>query len=631
MQEQPTLSVEMVIRGQYVIENLLGRSGSGATYLVRDQRARDATSNRFVLKEVVEPNKQARHQLVSAGKFLRQLHHPGLTPVRRVLDEHKYKRVFWLMDYIAGQDLETLRHQQTEHLFSWTDVMYIMAPIIAAVTYLHQQQPPIIHGDIKPANIIVLKEGSGVILVDFGMIKAFDPRSSRAADRYCYRAPEQSNRSIDVRTDIYALGATFYMLATGKLPPDAYSRLTQVSNEALDPLEPVNSLMPALPMHIGKTIERAMALDAQHRFSSVEQFWEALWLVLADHPAPVFGIPSVPKGSPAVTTPGPEQEVGQTIDKPVSEPPSVELVSESIKERRDLDIEKLSGVTVMDNVEGPEDLDAENLPVVPMLDSVEEREDLEIEKPQLVVPVPESVEEPEDPDATVRLPKQPPVVRIPLRTEEPKDLDSEKTLPKLPPVLPAGVEEQKDLYVVKLLPKPPGDVRAPISLRKLGMLVIGLALLLSLGIGAIFFSRARIHPATYSATRASHSVPPVSRSTSAPVASSHSTLAAWYKGTIYDISANVATTMSLTGIQQTQVTIGGNFTGLHRTGTFNGIIDPHPPKHLQFTVKDPAGHVILSFDGHLQSDGELSGSYCSVDQDAHCTGDYGLWSVAPAS
>src|SRR2546430_1208017 len=108
MQEQTTHRVEMVIRGQYVIENLLGRSGSGATYLVRDQHARDASSSLFVLKEVVEPNKQARHRLASEWKLLRRLHHPGLPRVHRVLNDDKNNRVYLLMDYIAGQDLETL-------------------------------------------------------------------------------------------------------------------------------------------------------------------------------------------------------------------------------------------------------------------------------------------------------------------------------------------------------------------------------------------------------------------------------------------------------------------------------------------------------------------------------------------
>jgi eukaryotic-like serine/threonine-protein kinase len=513
---------------QYVIEGFLGRSNSGATYLVRDQHARDASSSLFVLKEVVEPNKQARHRLASAGKFLRRLRHPGLPRVHRVLNDDKNNRVYLLIDYIAGKDLETLRQQQHEKLFSWIQAMHIMAPIIAAVTYLHHQQPPIIHGDIKPANIIILKEGSRFMLVDFGIMKARDPGSTTVASRYSYRAPEHHNGSIDVQTDIYALGATFYTLVTGQLPPDAHSRLTQVDNEAMGPLEPVNSVVPAIPMSISKAIERAMSLNAQHRFSSVEQFWEALWLLPTEHLAPVFDKPSVP-------TPGPERAIGQTIEKPVPEP-----------------------------------LLAESAPP-----SVEEREDLDIEKP---LPMP-----------------------------------------------PAGVKEQEGLDVVKLLPKPSGDVRAPSSLRKLGVLLIVLIFLISLGIGASFLSRARSHPAAYSATPAF----PASTPTSTPVASSYSTLAGIYTGTIYDISANVTTKMSPTGIQQTQRTIGGTFTGLHRTGIFNGIIDPS--KHIQFMVKDSAGRLILSFDGDKQSDGVLSGNYCSVAQDARCTGEYGVWSVAPTS
>lgn len=670
MQEQATLSVGTVIQKQYIVEGLLSRSNSGATYLVRDQRARDVSRNLFVLfvlKEVVEPNKQARRRLLAEGKFLRRLHHPGLPRVRQVLNDNKNHRVYLLMDFIAGQDLETLRQQKDEKLFSWPEVMSIMAPIIAAVTYLHSQQPPVIHGDIKPANIIMPREDSGVVLVDFGMITAYNPGSTIAASRHCYRAPEQNNGSIDVRTDIYALGATYYTLVTGKLPPDAHARLTHVGNEALDPLEPVNSLVPALPMHIGKAIEQAMSLDAHHRFSSVEQFWEALWLVLADHPAPVFSIPSVPKGPPAGPALGFGQAVGQTLEKPVPELLLAGSMPESVEELEDLDIEKtLLVVPVLDTVEEqehldaknlpvvpivativkPEDLDAENLPVVPMLESVEESEDLDIEKPPPVVPVlksieepedldvvpvPESVEEPEDPDATVRLPWLPPVVRIPRSAEDQKDLDSEKTLPKLPPVVPAGVKEQKDLIVAKLLPEPPGDGKAPVSLRKLGVLLIGLALLLSLGIGASFLSHARSHPAASSATPASHAASPAPTPTSAPVASSYPTLAGMYAGTIYDIAANATTEMSLTGVQQTQIGISGNFTGLHRTGTFNGIIDPHPPKHIQFTVKDQAGHLILSFDGNVQSDGELSGNYCTLNPAGQCNGDIGLWSVAPAS
>ena len=288
LQEQAALSVGTAIRRKYIVEGLLGRSNSGATYLVRDQRAGDVAGNHFVLKEVIEGNKHARHRLVSVGKVLRRLHHPALPRLRHVHNDDKKTRVYYLWDYIAGQDLETLRQQQPEHLFSLTEIMHIMAPIIAALTYLHHQQPPILHGDIKPANIMP-GEGSEVVLVDFGMVNACDPGSSTTADRYCYKAPELYNGRIDIRADIYALGATCYTLVTGKLPLDAHTRLTQVGNDVIDPLEPVNSIVPAVPTQIGKAIERALSLDAQYRFSSVEQFWEALWLVPADHPAPLSG------------------------------------------------------------------------------------------------------------------------------------------------------------------------------------------------------------------------------------------------------------------------------------------------------------------------------------------------------
>ena len=171
--------------------------------------------------------------------------------------------------------------------------------------------------------------------------------------------------------------------------------------------------------------------------------------------------------------------------------------------------------------------------------------------------------------------------------------------------------------------------------RKPGVLLpILLSLLVGIIVGASLWSDEVYHgsgSATSNLALPHKAIPHSSpKSTVVPTPSSTSSahIAALYHGTIYDIPANVTTKMSLTGIQQTQITIGGNFTGLHSTGTFNGIIDPS--KHLQFTVKDSAGHLMLSFDGDIQSDGELSGNYCNVDQNAQCTGEYGLWSVAPA-
>jgi hypothetical protein len=107
-----------------------------------------------------------------------------------------------------------------------------------------------------------------------------------------------------------------------------------------------------------------------------------------------------------------------------------------------------------------------------------------------------------------------------------------------------------------------------------------------------------------------------------------SKVVAQYEGTIYNIESGLSSAISLTGIQQSQENISGYFNSLRISGSFKGSIDAS--SHIQFTVTDPTGHATLSFDGMVQSDHTLSGTYCSLNQRGICAGEYGLWSVAPA-
>lgn len=272
------LPVGMVIRGRYVVEGLLGKGSSGNVYLVKDQRVKNVQANLFTLKEEFATNKAERYHLFREGILLRQLQHRALPRVYDVFKDDKRERVYLLMEYIEGQDLETLRQQQPEQRFSWLETMSIMAPIIDAVGYLHRQQLPIIHGNIKPASIIEPKAEFRFILVDYSIVKEYDsaytPVHSRSLN---YRAPEQYNRSGETQIDIYGLGSTFYTLVTGVMPADGLSRLTLLENQGVDPLKAVNELIPAIPASIANAIYRAMSMHVHNRFSSVEQFREALW------------------------------------------------------------------------------------------------------------------------------------------------------------------------------------------------------------------------------------------------------------------------------------------------------------------------------------------------------------------
>lgn len=277
MQEvESTLTEGTVLQNRYTVERLLGKGGFGAVYLVRDMRVR---SNLFALKEVIDPSKRDRKRFIFEGELLKQLDHPALTRVYRVFENEPEKRVYLLMDYIEGPNLEHLRQQQPGKRFPLPEVLHIMAPIMDAVGYLHSQQPPIIHRDIKPSNIIVPEKGDEPVLVDFGIAKAYDPESTTTAIRRAspgYGAPEQYSKGTNTRTDIYGLAATVYALLSGEVPVDAFTRMTALGSNSKDPLVPIDALVPGIPKHVAEAIQQALAINSQDRFATVEQFWQAL-------------------------------------------------------------------------------------------------------------------------------------------------------------------------------------------------------------------------------------------------------------------------------------------------------------------------------------------------------------------
>jgi len=278
LQERMTLPVGATIPhpggGRYVIEGLLGTGGFGAVYLVRDRRIKQRL---FALKESIDPNKRDRERFIFEAEVLKRLNHVALPHVYQVFENEKLKRVYMLMDYIQGRDLEALLKEQPERCFSLPLVMAIMTPIVDALIYLHSQDPPIVHRDIKPANIIVPAKGGEAVLVDFGIAKEYILDNTTTVIRHGspgYAAPEQYGSGTNPRTDIYGLGATFYTLLTGTVPIDAITRAT--ARRGSDPLVPAHLVAPDVPWAVAETIARAMSISSDDRFATVEEFWQEL-------------------------------------------------------------------------------------------------------------------------------------------------------------------------------------------------------------------------------------------------------------------------------------------------------------------------------------------------------------------
>lgn len=263
-----------VIQDRFVVEELLGKGGFSAVYLVRDSQDND---KKYALKELVHPDKQERNKFVFECEVLQRLDHPALPYVQTIPGNNE--NMFMFMDYVEGPNLEVLRHQQPGKRFPLSQVLALITPIMDAVIYLHNQEPPIIHRDIKPANIIVPTVSEQSVLVDFGIAKEYTSDATTTAVRYCspgYGALEQYSMGTDLRTDVYGLGATMYVMLAGIVPVDALQRATKMATGGADPLEPLQNLVPSLPKHIATAIYRAMAIDGNARFATVQEFRQAL-------------------------------------------------------------------------------------------------------------------------------------------------------------------------------------------------------------------------------------------------------------------------------------------------------------------------------------------------------------------
>jgi serine/threonine protein kinase len=257
----------------YTVEGLLGKGGIGSVYLVRERRNRQ---NLFALKELIDPNERDRERFLFEGEVLMRLQHRALPRVYRVFEHNKLRRVYMLMDYVQGKNLETLRREQPAKRFSLPLVLTLMAPIVDALIFLHQQDPPIVHRDLKPANIIVPINADEAMLVDFGSAKEYVVDTTTAISHRSpgYAAPEQYGSGTTPQTDIYSLGATFYTLLTGTIPVDAISRV--ISSKGADPLKPANLIEATIPIAVAQALQHAMSLSSADRFESIEQFWQVL-------------------------------------------------------------------------------------------------------------------------------------------------------------------------------------------------------------------------------------------------------------------------------------------------------------------------------------------------------------------
>ena len=278
----PALKNGEILRGRYMILERIGQGGMGSIYLAEDTRLQ---GRQCALKEVeydrALPEKirdEARDQFLREATILARLDHPNLPKVSDFFSSGP--RDYLVMDFVPGEDLRTLllEARRKKTFLKEIDVLAWADQLANALTFLHSQEPPIVHRDIKPSNLKLMPNGL-LKLVDFGLVKILAPEEVtitiiQGQGTALYTPLEQyggSDAHTDIRSDIYAFGATLYHLLTNESPADARKRF--LHPESLIPLRQIN---PAVSIRTERAVLWAMSLHPDERPDTIEVFRQAL-------------------------------------------------------------------------------------------------------------------------------------------------------------------------------------------------------------------------------------------------------------------------------------------------------------------------------------------------------------------
>ncbi|MCP4536402.1 MAG: tetratricopeptide repeat protein [Chloroflexi bacterium] len=261
-----------LIENRYRVLIVNETGGMGTLYRVSDE----AQGSEIIALKTVRLNVPAAEAPRRIEYFQRefqtltQLHHPNLVSVYDygIMTEGK---LYFTMEWVEGQDLEPDRHSLSPEA-----TIPVMVQVCRALAYLHLRG--VIHGDLKPANILLLSDVNDqrhrVKIVDFGL--AGEVRSPRARARYYspgYSAPEvREQRPVDLRSDLYSLGALWYALLVGE-PPMFMFGADQLIQFALDEVLEAQEQIPAA---LGDVIARLLATLPENRYASADEVIEAV-------------------------------------------------------------------------------------------------------------------------------------------------------------------------------------------------------------------------------------------------------------------------------------------------------------------------------------------------------------------
>ena len=270
--------IGQVLDERYEILQLIGEGGMAYVFKALDLRLDRYVAVKLMREELAD-DMEFKDRFIAESHAVAMLSHPNIVGVFDV--SHSEDREYIVMELINGI---TLRQYMTKKgTLTWKETLHFARQIVSAINHAHHNG--IIHRDIKPQNIMLLKDGT-IKVADFG-IAALENEitdGSQAVGSLCYIAPEQlRGAAADAVSDIYSIGVTLYEMLCGEKPYTGETPIEISLKQSSGELTPIQELNAEVPEGLQQIVLKAMATDPEKRYASAQEMQEALEEFTSDY------------------------------------------------------------------------------------------------------------------------------------------------------------------------------------------------------------------------------------------------------------------------------------------------------------------------------------------------------------
>ena len=275
-----------LLDNRYEILEIIGTGGMAVVYKARCHRLNRLVAIK-ILKDEYSRDEEFRRRFHHEGEAVAMLSHPNIVQVYDVSSTGNAD--FIVMELIDGITLK--QYMEKKGTLNWKETLHFAMQIGKALEHAHGRG--IVHRDIKPHNVMVLKNGS-VKVTDFGIARVMSKSNTltkEALGSVHYISPEQAKGGwVDNRSDLYSLGVVMYEMMTGRPPYDGESPVAVAIQHINGGAAMPTTLNPNIPAGLEQIIMKAMALDTKDRYPSATEMLHDMDEFRKD-PSIVFGAP----------------------------------------------------------------------------------------------------------------------------------------------------------------------------------------------------------------------------------------------------------------------------------------------------------------------------------------------------